>query len=193
MADTTQKSEDIIYCPGCGEMVKTYKVERDDVTEVRCSFCGLTLQSSRFKKEIKEKECIMVVDDSELVREMLKDAFLENNVAKCIQTCVDGADFITKITELFDQKKPVSLVMLDIQMPIMSGINAAVAMRAIETGFGHGDKNIPIIFFSVKKCDENLKKVMEHCKPAQYINKGVNDSPKEMFDRVKHVIAQFTQ
>ena len=124
---------------------------------------------------------------------MFKDALIENKVAKNVYTCADGAKFITKITEQFDLQYPVSLVILDIQMPVMSGRNAAVAMRAVEAGFKLGDKKIPILFFSVKKCDENLKKVMEFCQPAQYVNKGVSNSPQELFDRVKHVIAQFTQ
>jgi CheY-like chemotaxis protein len=191
MADATQKKEELVFCPGCGEDVGTYDVKREGVVEVRCNFCGLTLESAVFETEVKgSKECIMFVEDSELIRMMLDDALVENKAAKKVITANNGFEFMEKLIDRFINRLPVDLIILDIQMPIMSGINAAVALRAIENGFKREGRRIPVIFFSVKKCDDTLKKVMEFCAPAQYVNKGVSNTKDELFSRVKQVINQ---
>ena len=179
----------VAFCPGCGDNVSTYEVKRDGVVEVRCNFCGLTLEQAVFD-DVKETECILVAEDSELIRLMLNDALVENNIARKIVTSVNGFDFVTKLTDRFEKREPVDLVILDIQMPIMSGINAALALRAIETGFQRENRRIPILFFSVKKCDDTLLKVMKFCTPAQYVNKGTSDSKEQLFGRIKQVLAQ---
>lgn len=193
MAENKLKNEELSYCPGCGDMVSTYSVERDGVVELRCAYCGLILETAIFERSIKVKENIFVVDDSELIQVMLKDALKENKIAKNIILASNGSDFLSKIVDCFLQRVPIDLVVLDIQMPIMSGINAAVALRAIEKGFKRDDKKAPILFFSVKRCDENLQKVMQFCDPAKYINKGVSGSKEEMFERVRKVVTQLME
>ncbi len=183
-------SDNLVFCPSCGDMVKTYETHRDDIMELRCGYCGLTLESAVLDVEIKKLERVIVVDDSELITTMLNDKILENELASKVVTAPDGGKFITTLVNTFEKRKPLDLVILDIQMPIMSGINAAVAMRAIEEGFSREDRKIPILFFSVKRCDDNLKKVIDFCEPAQYLNKGVSNTPDEMFDRVKKVLVQ---
>lgn len=185
-----ETAKDKQYCPSCGEDVDTYNVDRYGATEVRCNYCGLTLESAVFDSDIKEQSCIMLAEDSELIREMLKDTLLEKKVTKKVVAGVNGYDFIARLTERFEKREPVDLAILDIQMPVMSGINAAVALRAVENGFEREKRRIPILFFSVKKCDEMLKKVMQFCAPAHYINKGTNDSKEALFNRVKQVIAK---
>ncbi len=190
MAEPAKGKESAAYCPGCGEMVDTYATEKEGVVESRCAFCGLILESAIVTQDILEKDCVIIVDDSELIRVMLKDALIDHKIAKKVISCSNGGDFITRLTERFEARLPIELVILDIQMPVMSGINAAVAMRAIESGLKRENRRIPIIFFSVKKCDENLKKAMDFCKPAQYINKAVSDSKQEMFKRIRAVVSR---
>jgi len=193
MIDSVEKSDELTYCAGCGEDVNTYNITREDVIEKRCSYCGLTIESSvseEAKDTIKENECVMIAEDSELIREMLKDSLIEKKVAKKVVDAVDGYEFISKLTDRFEKRLPVDLIILDIQMPIMSGINAAVAIRAIENGFIRENRRVPILFFSVKQCDETLMKVMKFCSPAQYVNKSTKDSKNQLFDRVSQVIAQ---
>ena len=71
-------------------------------------------------------------------------------------------------------------------MQILNGVNAAIAMRAVEKGLGL--QPIPILFFTGQKCDENFQKVLDYCKPAQYVNKGVNSTPELLASRVTEVI-----
>ena len=61
-------------------------------------------------------------------------------------------------------------------MPVVNGVNAAIAMRAIEKGYDL-KKPIPILFFTAKQCDETFKKVLSYTTPAKYINKGTGTSP----------------
>lgn len=185
MAEEAKKT----YCPGCGEDVETYTINREGVLEVRCNYCGLTLAREIFQEDINEVNCVMIAEDSALIREMLHDTLLEKKVTKKIISAVNGAEFIKMITKRFKELAPVDLIILDIQMPIMSGINAAIALRAIEDGLERDNRKIPILFFSVKRCDDTLIKVMKYCKPAQYVNKGTNDTKDQMFDRVRQVIA----
>jgi CheY-like chemotaxis protein len=189
MSDAAQGSGEKTFCPGCGEDVNTYSVERDGMSENRCNFCGLTLISEFKEERMKEVDCIMISEDNELIREMLHDSLVANKVAKKVIPSENGFDFISKLIGRFGQRQPIDLIILDIQMPIMSGINAAVALRAIETGLKRENRRVPILFFSVKKCDETLRKVLTFCEPAQYVNKGTSDTKEQMFERVKQVIA----
>lgn len=71
-------------------------------------------------------------------------------------------------------------------MPILNGVNAAIAMRAAEKGLDI--RPVPILFFTARKCDENFPKVLDYCKPAQYVNKGVSSTPELLASRVTQVV-----
>ena len=72
-------------------------------------------------------------------------------------------------------------------MPRMDGVTAARTLRAVEAKF-EVPRKIPILFFSVKRCDENLKKQLARCTPASYINKGSSSSPEQLTHRVDQLI-----
>jgi hypothetical protein len=61
-------------------------------------------------------------------------------------------------------------------------------MRAIEKPMKL--PSIPILFFTAQKCDDNFKKVLSYCKPAQYINKAVSSTPELLASRIRNVIIQ---
>jgi len=78
-------------------------------------------------------------------------------------------------------------VILDLEMPRMDGIVAARTFRAVEEKL-ETDKKIPILFFSVHRCDDSLKKQLANCAPASYINKGVDSSPDQLTHRVDQLV-----
>ena len=85
------------------------------------------------------------------------------------------------------EKLPVNLAILDIEMPVLDGIKAAMGMRAIEKQ--HQSDRIPILFFSARKCDETLKNQLALFSPARYVNKGNADDPESLATRVDQLVS----
>ncbi len=172
------------YCPSCGEEVETTIKERERMKEICCLYCGFPLKEV-IKDHFQSSKIIMLVEDSRLLSEMVKDYFITNKLAKEILCNYDGGSFLAEYVRRTKMNAEIGLVILDIVLPVLSGINAAIAMRAIERGF-NADK-VPIIFFSVKKADEQLKKVMEFCAPSYYLCKATSKDANELCSRLYKV------
>lgn len=183
------------FCPSCGEHVDTYSVDRTSgvkgggvgKVDICCIFCGMIVEDTP-GEHIIPAESILLSDDSAMVRELITDMLKENGLAKEVVASRDGADFITLFVRKIGEKAPISLAILDVSMPILNGINAAIAMRAIEKALKM--KPIPILFFTAQKCDENFKKVLAYCSPALYVNKGISSTPDLLASRVNQVITK---
>ncbi len=181
------------FCPSCGENVDTYFVDRSGGVEsegkkkgdICCIFCGMIVEDISGNDVIPAKS-ILISDDSAMVRELITDMLKENGLTKDVIASKDGSDFITLFVKKISKKTPFSLVILDVSMPILNGVNAAIAMRAIEKALKM--KSTPVLFFTAQKCDENFKKVLAYCKPALYVNKGVSSTPDLLASRVSQVI-----
>ena len=183
------------FCPSCGENVDTYFVDRSGGGEsegqkrgdICCIFCGMIVEDISGSDVIPAKS-ILISDDSAMVRELITDMLKENGLTKEVIASKDGSDFITLFVRKISEKSPFSLVILDVSMPILNGVNAAIAMRAIEKALKM--KSTPVLFFTAQKCDENFKKVLAYCKPALYVNKGVSSTPDLLASRVSQVITK---
>ena len=70
-------------------------------------------------------ETILVVDDAAFMRMMIRDILLKEGYA--IVEAFDGRDAVAK----FEETKP-DLVTLDITMPVMNGLEALRAIRAMD-------------------------------------------------------------
>lgn len=174
----------IKFCPACGENVDTYMVNREGTQERCCIHCGMVVEGLSLKK-ISPANIAIVADDSPMIRELLKDVLVAGSLVDKVIGCSDGVDFITTYTAKLKEADPVSLVILDVSMPLLNGVSAAMAMRAIEKGFKH--RPAPILFFTAHKCDENFQKVLKYCMPSQYVNKGVSSTPEMLASRVSQV------
>ncbi len=180
------------FCPSCGENVDTFVVERGPKLETSkpieqecCIFCGMLVVEIPGDK-LTPVDTILVADDSAMIRALLKDVITDNKLASNVVTCDHGADFITVFTRKLIEKNPAALIVLDVAMPILNGVNAAIAARAIEKCFAQ--KPTPIMFFTAQKCDENFKKVLSFCKPALYLNKASSSTPDELSSRIGKVV-----
>jgi len=176
------------YCPSCGETVDAFVMITGGEEKIHCSQCGLMLDEIK-DKTVEPLETVIIAEDSGVLREMLGTTLREKKVARSVITCPDGKDFLSSLTEKMKNNEPVNLAILDVQMPLINGINAAKTMRAMEEGFKR-TKKIPILFFSVVRCDENFKKFLNFCKPAAYLNKGTSATPEQLASRVYEVISR---
>lgn len=184
----SQAEERQRYCHSCGTRVAIYTMISPEGEVDRCQVCNSVISDEELKIEHISLGMVYVVEDTALLREMIKDILLVRGLAQNVQGCVNGAEFLSYYTVDLIKKSPPGLVMLDVVMPVMNGINAAVAMRAVERAFGK--HRTPILFFTVKQCDEAFRKVLRFCTPAMYINKGTESSPAKMKARVEAVVAK---
>lgn len=175
---------DKYYCPSCGEKVETAVRDYGRGQEICCVYCGFPILAVHVQ-QFSYKQSVIIVDDSKLLVEMMKDYFEKNSLTKTLHLCYDGGAFVKQFTKSLYEGEDIGLVILDIMMPILSGINAAIAMRAIEQGFDR--ERIPILFFSAKKADEQLIAAMKYCAPAHYVCKVEAEDSKELCERVYKV------
>ena len=120
------------------------------------------------------KGCILIVDDDENIRNLLS-IYLENEGFKTIK--VDNAKNAIEIIE----EKNIELVLLDIMMPQIDGIEACIKIRQ--------NKKMPIIMISAKS--EDMDKIHGLTAGADYyITKPFN--PLELIARVKAQLRRYT-
>ena len=79
---------------------------------------------------------VLLADDSSVVRRLVSSTLNKEGSIKVVQAACHGAEAV----EFFKQLKP-DLVILDVEMPTMDGVDAAAAIRAL-------DATVPIIMFS---------------------------------------------
>jgi CheY-like chemotaxis protein len=176
-----------LYCMSCGEDAPTYRVERERRVELRCAYCGFTLQERAGIAFGKALECIVLADDERLFRSLLSDILIEEHVGQEVIACEGGAHLLTECVRRFRDDRPISLVMLDILMKPMDGPVAALALRALEKGFDL-PAPVPILFVSAVRADESLRRLTEVCAPALYLNKGKDAAPPRIARRIKELI-----
>ncbi|HEY5594834.1 MAG TPA: response regulator, partial [Nitrospiria bacterium] len=98
----------------------------------------------------------------------------------------NGQEFIASFTKRLAENKPVDLVILDLEMPVMDGITAARVMRVVESKYR--TVKVPILFFSARKCDETLKQQLSLFSPASYVNKGNDSDPAKLVERIDQLV-----
>lgn len=174
------------YCPSCGEMVETLVMVRAGKEEARCSNCGMLLSETGTK--IKTLQSVLAAEDSPALLRKVAEMLELKKIAHNVVQCKNGEEFVMQATSRLRAGLPVNLAILDVQMPILNGVNAAIALRAIERARNHKSR-IPILFFTATKCDETFQQVLKYCAPARYINKGAGSSPEEFADRLYQVIS----
>jgi len=178
------------YCPSCGEDVETIVMVREGDEEVACANCGFVFKNS--VTPLKTLRAVLVAEDSPALLRKASETIEAREVAKTVVSCRNGEEFLETAVSRMRAGLPISMVILDINMPILNGVNAAIALRAVERGMGSREK-IPVLFFTANRCDDTMKKVLKFCAPAHYINKGAGSGPDEFARRLHEVISGFLQ
>ncbi len=121
-----------------------------------------------------EKQRILIVDDEEDIRDLL-EIYLVNEGYGVIKAA-DGFEALEAL-----EKEEVALIILDIMMPKMDGIQACMKIRK--------EKNVPIIMLSAKS--EDIDKILGLNTGADdYVTKPFN--PLEIVARVKSQLRRCT-
>jgi len=103
-----------------------------------------------------DKSYRVLLAEDHKVNQMLATTMLEN-LGHAVQVAVNGAEALAAVkVDSFD------LVLMDIQMPVMNGVEAAVAIRKL--GDGHG--RVPIIAMTANAM---------HGDREQYLAAGMDD------------------
>ena len=84
---------------------------------------------------------ILVADDSEIVRKLIKDHLLQVRGDFKVGEAANGAEAIEKAKSL-----PPDLILLDLAMPEMNGVQAASTLKSIMP-------EVPIILFTIYNGD----------------------------------------
>jgi CheY-like chemotaxis protein len=89
---------------------------------------------------------ILTIDDSKVIRKILKNAFSDFNCA--VFEGSDGEDGLQKAAEI----KP-DLIILDIDMPVMNGWDTLASIR-----FNKALEKIPVIMLTANADEENVNR-----------------------------------
>lgn len=120
-----------------------------------------------------DKESILVVDDEKEIRDLI-GIYLANEGYKVIKAG-NGLEALNCL-----KKQEIDLIILDIMMPNMDGMEACIKIRE--------DKNMPIIMLSAKS--EDMDKIMGLTTGADdYVTKPFN--PLELLARVKSQLRRY--
>ena len=133
-----------------------------------------------------------MAEDTDAVRVSVAKALIDQKVTREVVQASNGAEFVAKVTARFKEGQGISLAVLDVEMPLMNGVQAARSLRELETQFGRKRK-APILFFTTRKCDDRFKQVLQKLQPSSYVNKGTSSNPAELAERVLKVLELLLQ
>lgn len=124
--------------------------------------------------DIRGDETILLVDDEIMVR-MVAETLLKSNGYK-ILTAVDGQEAVEIFTEHQDE---ISLVLMDMTMPRMSGLEAFRALREL-------DRMVPVVICSGYVVDLGEFQTEQGDRPNGFVQKPYN--LRDLVTTVRHLI-----
>ncbi len=176
-----------VYCPSCGVEVEAVPATYQGKVIWQCPICGLILEEDETSLSTpKILERVVVAEDSETVANLIKKVLINKKYSKDVTVTSNGVEFISAITELFKNAEPIDLVILDVEMPILNGIQAALSLRELEKKAGR--RKIPILFFTGRSADEKFKLILKRLQPSSYVNKGTSQNPMDLMKRMEKVM-----
>ena len=177
------------YCICCNEEVPVSTVTRNARVEVTCLYCGFTLDAKKMQERHNHEIAggyALIADDSKYTRKIIEELLKEKEYSKNVLSFENGLMLFSAYSKLLDEKQPVDIAIVDLNMPVMDGLTAARMMRSHEEKTG--SRPVQIVFFSAEIADDNLKRQMETLGHANYMNKGNDPDPDSLADRVEMFI-----
>jgi len=171
------------YCPACAESIAPVA---DAGGRAGCPKCGLVLIDEPEAAASVLFGTVLIAEDTRLIRELLKDGLVSEGLAGRVYTAENGSELIELYADQLYHDRSVELVVIDLEMPILGGGNAAIALRAMERGVTA--KPATIVFFTAHPLGDALRGLMHHCRPAHYLNKGADASAPRLIKRLREVM-----
>ena len=185
-----------LYCPSCGVDAEPFAITAGGEEIIHCSVCGLVLEldppKGQVEPEIKALKRVVIAEDSDTLRNLMVQVFKTKGLAEEVYGARNGVEFVQTVNQHYQNRQAVSLAVLDIEMPMMSGVQAALSLREMEKQFAL-KKKTPILFFTSKKCDDRFKTILKQLEPSSYVNKGASGDPQELVQRVYKVLRVLLQ
>lgn len=161
-----------------------------------CSICGLVLDEDEDQPAPDAAdaalETVLVAEDTQAVLDAVSQMLERDRVAREVVPASNGVEFVSEATARLRDGRAVSLAILDVEMPVMNGVQAAMSLRKLEGQVGKKRKT-PVLFFTSRKCDERLKEVLKKVQPSSYVNKGASTNPADLAKRVNKVLGMLLQ
>ncbi len=110
---------------------------------------------------------IFVAGYGEQERNFLAEEAKRSLLVPETQVFSTGEELLVEAVRWFEQKLSPGLFILDLKMPIINGINAAISLRAYERAY-QTEKPAPIVFFCDPPDTEAFRKVLAFCTPSLY-------------------------
>ena len=209
------KSVERAWCATCQADVEIVAVTMgtEGIERPRCANCGSFLDEEKavgqeFSLDEEQEapafaadsvaiptfQAVMVVGYREDVRQLILEQMTQKNLAREILPCVNGEEMLINTIAALQRGEDgeMSLIVLDVPMPFLNGINAAIGLRALERTYP-GHRLVPLLFLTRKPCDETFKKVIKFLAPAKYAGLGPSDNPAELAPRLGRIISLVSQ
>ena len=203
------------WCAVCQADVEIVAVSMgtEGIERPRCANCGTYLDEEREVGQefslAEEQEApafsadsvaiptfktVLIVGYRDDVRSLILEQMTLKNLAREILPCVNGEEMIINAIAALQRGEDgeVSLIVLDVPMPFLNGINAAIGLRAVERTYP-GHRLVPLLFLTRKPCDETFKKVIKFLSPAKYAGLGPSDNSVELGPRLGRIINLVSQ
>lgn len=118
---------------------------------------------------------VLVCEDSNLLAALLKDALRAHVVADVVDVYRDGPSLLAAYQTSMLLREDAALLVLDIELPGPSGLVVGRTCRAYERAASM--RPSPIVFFSGKAEDDDVKQACADCFPARYVQKQGTGGP----------------
>lgn len=199
------------YCPKCdkdAELVEVSLGTRGGESTLRCAECGHIIanfakdyskqgpigQGAAPRGEGREKEKLIRVVSAgftDVQNDLLISAVVRAKYADAFDHCANGEEFLSRMTSLLHKKERPRLIILEVNMPIMNGINSALCLRSIEKGIA--DEKVPILFFTQKSLDDMFTRAIKFLSPAKYVPLPPNPGADVFKKRAEQVVELLKQ
>jgi len=209
MAQTTKR----VFCPECQMEVEAVLTPGADGQPLpRCTICGSEIKDAEGAAvdrsisldeislvdesiSIPGLDVVLLVGYTPSVRQILLDKMTEKQLAREIIPCTNGEEMIKDVIQRLSSSArngSIDLVVTDVPMPFLNGINAAIGLRAIERTYPEHDL-IPILFLTNKPCDDTFKKVIRFLSPAKYATLGPVDDRDKLIKHLSRILSLVSQ
>lgn len=122
---------------------------------------------------------VWVAGFSESLREWAKDE-LAAKIMSPAETFRTGEEVLIQLSRSLSQAQAPALIILDLRLPIVNGINVGIAVRAFELGFRRVDR-IPLVFIFEPPDSSSFDKIVKFCQPLKvYPLRGTDEVVKKL-------------